>query len=78
MNTRKIAMKVLGDDWGEGLQPEDLKEDLETIQEVHPDAELTMEDEYLTLWIDGEIITQGESEVETRLKQIIRENNLQW
>jgi len=62
----------------EGLQPEDLEEDLAVIKEIYPDAELTMENEYLTLWIDGKRITQGESEVEARLKQIIKENGLRW
>ena len=34
---------------------------------------VTMQDEYLTLHINGVIITQGESEVIDRLKQLKRE-----
>ena len=54
------------------------EDDLDAIREVYPDAKITMENEYLTLWIDGEIITQGESEVQERVKQIIKENGLNW
>jgi len=52
--------------------------DIDTVLEVYPSAIITVENEYLTLWIDGEIITQGESEVADRVKQIIRENGLNW
>lgn len=55
-----------------------LLSDVEKIRSIYHDATVTMEREYLTLWIHGEIITQGESEVKERVKQIIRENGLQW
>ena len=36
------------------------------------------EDEYLTLYIDGVVITQGEYEVLNRVKQVNRENGYNW
>lgn len=49
-----------------------LTEDLNNWDE-NTDYRVALVDEYLTLFIDDKMITQGESEVLSRLKQLKRE-----
>jgi len=39
---------------------------------------ITLENEFLTLWIDGNMITNGSIEVVQRVDQIIRERGLEY
>ena len=57
----------------------ELKDEVDRFNDNDSQAmEIGYEEEYLTLYIDGVVITQGESEVISRVKQINRENGYNW
>ena len=56
-----------------------LEDDVKRFNDNDPQVmTVGYEEEYLTLYIDGVAITQGESEVFSRVKQINRENGYNW